>query len=553
VKLNVPNLESGEDHQIERFTVDQTLEAIEYFKIHGYVVFQNAFSVDLGAVFWEDVERQIATNKRLTFNYYGKEYQGDSRPEGSERLPRIVDIESHSRVACDLLFAPSILRFLGALYGQAPTCLQTLTYKYSSEQGAHSDRSLVAPACAGDYDRETLVASWLALEASDESNGALVIWPGSHKVRKRGFFDGFENDYGKYTNWLMQWLVENGFKEKAFRAHPGDILFWHGDLVHAGGPILSEAIPPPTRRSLVCHYAAIDETQGSWDQRWVRSKLSGGTYYKKVWTDMGEQRDISASGRHGDAEKLALPPVSLRKTVGPIEDGFYENPGGVPIFGDAVPEEKFEAVFDFGCGCGRNARQMMLMKRRPNRYLGIDLNREAINWCTANLGVHDQAFEFQHFDVFNAQLNPQEWKAERSYTLAFPTSRRYTLVNAHSVFTHITEPSIGFYLGEVARVLDLGGVFRSTWFLFDKRGFPMMQEFQNCLYINLEDATNATIFDYRFLENLFSKVGLVIHRITPPVIRGFQWELIASHLAAGQSPAEFPEDVAPIGICRPPV
>ena len=40
-----------------------------------------------------------------------------------------------------------------------------------------------------------------------------------------------------------------------------------------------------------------------------------------------------------------------------------------------------------------------------------------------------------------------------------------------------------------------GGIAVTTFFLFDKAGFPMMQEFQNAPYINLDDPTNAVIFD----------------------------------------------------------
>jgi ectoine hydroxylase-related dioxygenase (phytanoyl-CoA dioxygenase family) len=77
------------------------------------------------------------------------------------------------------MLAPVITRFLTRWYkGRRPTCLQTLTYKFSSEQGAHSDKKLVDPPQAYDYDRETLVASWFALEPSSLKNGALIIYPG---------------------------------------------------------------------------------------------------------------------------------------------------------------------------------------------------------------------------------------------------------------------------------------------------------------------------------------------------------------------------------------
>jgi hypothetical protein len=146
-------------------------------------------------------------------------------------------------------------------------------------------------------------------------------------------------------------------------------------------------------------------------------------------------------------------------------------------------------------------------------------------------------------------MNP----SSEEYEVPFPTSNKFSLVNAHSVFTHITEPHLDFYISECSRILDIKGVFRATWFLFDKIAFPMMQEFQNCLYINIGDPSNATIFDYHFIERTYEKHGLSIFKIIPPAVRGFQWILYASQENDVLQKAIFPEDTAPTGIVRPPV
>lgn len=247
---------------------------------------------------------------------------------------------------------------------------------------------------------------------------------------------------------------------------------------------------------------------------------------------------------------LPFPPLNLRKSVGPIEDEFYDNPKGELIFGDQIPSENYSSVFDFGCGCGRIARQLMMQNlSSPETYVGIDLFKDSIKWCSQNLSPINPAYRFHHLDVFNAQFNPRSKKE----VAPFPTNEKFRLVNAHSVFTHITEPYLDHYLGECARVLDAKGIFRATWFLFDKKSFPMMQEFQNGLYINLNDPTNATIFDYRFIEKKYDDLGLVIFRIIPPSVRGHQWILLAMPKENAMPKAEFPDDVAPIGIVRAPI
>lgn len=247
---------------------------------------------------------------------------------------------------------------------------------------------------------------------------------------------------------------------------------------------------------------------------------------------------------------LPYPPIELRKSVGPTDESFFDNPKGDLVFANEIPSDKYEKVFDFGCGCGRIARQLMLQKNcNPIQYVGVDLFQESIEWCQTHLSSHNSNYEFYHHNVFNAQFNPNAG----NMVDVFPVNQKFTLVNAHSVFTHITEPNLDHYLSECAKILESKGVFRATWFLFDKSGFPMMQEFQNGIYINLNDPTNATIFDYKYIESLYEKYGLTIYKIIPPAVRGFQWTLFASPSTEGIAKAHFPDDVAPTGIRRPPV
>jgi len=248
--------------------------------------------------------------------------------------------------------------------------------------------------------------------------------------------------------------------------------------------------------------------------------------------------------------KIPFPPVELMKSVGSADESFFDNPKGELAFLDEIAPEKYERIFDFGCGCGRIARKMMCQKEnRPKHYLGIDLFEKSIKWCTANLSKIDKNYVFVHYDVFNTQFNPKSRQARKP----FPTSEKFSLVNAHSVFTHIIECQLEFYLSECSRVLAEDGIFRATWFLFDKTGFPMMQEFQNCLYINPDNLTNATIYDYNYIQKKYADQGLLIYKIIPPTVRGFQWFLFAAKESVGLEKAEFPDDIAPLGLMRPPV
>jgi SAM-dependent methyltransferase len=210
-------------------------------------------------------------------------------------------------------------------------------------------------------------------------------------------------------------------------------------------------------------------------------------------------------------------------------------------------------VFDFGCGCGRLARQLLQQRPRPERYVGIDLHAGMIAWCQRNLAPVDPRFEFVHHDVYNYHFNPG---ASKPRVLPFPVEdHAFSLVEAWSVFTHLTQDQTVHYLAEVARTLAPGGVFHSTWFLFDKTdGFPMMTEDQNALYVSYIDPSSAVAYDRAWLRNVAAAVGLSIYAVWPvvPAARGFQWHLL---MAAAEERTQVPWPVdqrPPAGWNRPP-
>lgn len=241
--------------------------------------------------------------------------------------------------------------------------------------------------------------------------------------------------------------------------------------------------------------------------------------------------------------ELPIPPLEMRQAVGPTDPAAFDNPAAAPVF-PGLPESAYRSVLDFGCGCGRLARQMIQQDPQPRAYLGIDLHPVMIEWCRRNLTPAAPSFEFRHHDVHYPSWNPGEGKPD---TLPFPAADgSRSLVIAHSVFTHLIQAHAEFYLGEVARVLAEDGHFEATWFLFDKRSFPMMQEFQNALYINDLNPTNAVIFDRAWLVEAAAERGLTIVAASPPPVRGYHWRITMRPAAAGAAPVELPEDRAPL-------
>ncbi|HEY0394145.1 MAG TPA: class I SAM-dependent methyltransferase [Candidatus Elarobacter sp.] len=240
----------------------------------------------------------------------------------------------------------------------------------------------------------------------------------------------------------------------------------------------------------------------------------------------------------------------MRRLVGAEDAARFENPSG-DLLWPFLDETQYRSVFDFGCGCGRLARQLLLQRVRPERYLGVDVHLGMVTWCRSNLSTIDPNFRFAHHDTAQPGFNPGSGKPQVK-ALEAPDAFA-TLAIACSVFTHIVEDQAEFYLRELARVLAPDGAFIGTWFTFDKRDYPMMQSFQNTLYINPSAPSNAVIYDREWLRRTARAAGLTLARIDPPPIRGEHWWIVMTPAAAGIPEADWPPDTAPYGLSRAPL
>jgi SAM-dependent methyltransferase len=257
------------------------------------------------------------------------------------------------------------------------------------------------------------------------------------------------------------------------------------------------------------------------------------------------------SGRAGVTmpPDLPVPPPEMRALVGPTDDASFDNPTGALVY-PYLPAERYRRVFDFGCGCGRVARQLILQSPRPKRYLGIDLHRGMIDWARANLAPAAPGFEFRHHDVYNRSFNPGRGLPE---VAPFPAEdSAFTLVNALSVFTHLTEAQAVYYMREAARILAPDGVLHASFFLIDKAQFPMMTEHTNALYLSYEDPSAAVLNDRSWICQVGADAGLTVIDVVAPHVRNHQWVLTFAHSRPGVKPATFPEDTAPVGKSNTP-
>jgi ectoine hydroxylase-related dioxygenase (phytanoyl-CoA dioxygenase family) len=227
------------------------------FERDGYIILKSTIDHQTLDEFWGEFVRLREHDPLMMFAEYGTHYLGHELEAARRSDLRVINLQSRSPRARRLASHPVISAALEEIFGDDMCCIQTLAYSKSSQQGAHSDYYLVSPPYVGPYDRDTLCAAWIACEDSDEENGALVIYPGSHKLKKATLTE-CNNDYRAYVKALQDACVNSGIEPKVFRAKKGEVLIWHGDFVHAGG---IPKDPLRTRASYVCHYAAVPKSR----------------------------------------------------------------------------------------------------------------------------------------------------------------------------------------------------------------------------------------------------------------------------------------------------
>ena len=174
---------------------------------------------------------------------------------------KLVDLQRFFDSARKIAFSDAVISFLEELFGAPPALIQSLTFWKSSEQPIHQDFSYVH------HHRRLgeLAAAWIPLEDIQPDAGPLVYYKGSHLPDQLGFYDWGEGSilasrnadhtvFEAYTKHLETIVAQRGLQPSVFLPKRGDLLLWHGALIHGGTPMQNPAI---TRRSFVCHYTTL--------------------------------------------------------------------------------------------------------------------------------------------------------------------------------------------------------------------------------------------------------------------------------------------------------
>ena len=209
-----------------------TQTEVDQFNGFGYLVF--------------DPGVEPATLDAAIVAAIGRPELKQSRHHGS----RVMDGWKESAAIKGIALAPRVLRVLRQLYGREPLPFQTLNFPVGTEQKIHSD-TMHFTSDPLSY----MCGVWVALEDTDLDNGALVYYPGSHKLKQVTMEDVAPGPgpkyYPQYEDYMAKLMADSGIAPAYGVLRKGQALIWAANLAHGGSPHRDKS---RTRHSQVTHY-----------------------------------------------------------------------------------------------------------------------------------------------------------------------------------------------------------------------------------------------------------------------------------------------------------
>jgi hypothetical protein len=179
------------------------------------------------------------------FDRFAERHEADLAPLHEDgKHNRIMDAWTTSDAVRELATSPAILGFLDVLYGRRPIPFQTLNFLRGSQQPTHSDAFHFHS-----YPKHFMCGVWVAFEDTDDDNGAVHYYPGSHRLPDYDFLcPGHEGELHEFVE--NEVIPSTGLSKELAYLKRGQALIWAANLLHGGEPV---ARPERTRRSQVTH------------------------------------------------------------------------------------------------------------------------------------------------------------------------------------------------------------------------------------------------------------------------------------------------------------
>ncbi len=167
---------------------------------------------------------------------------------------RIHGFENLNAAAMNLYQSAKIREAVSKIFHQPAQTIASINFMYGSEQALHQDMAVFHI-----HPRNYLIGAWIACEDISPDSGPLSFCPGSHRVPLFGGFHDYPQTNLRTVNGALQTqyqayvdAIAQNFVKKQFIGKRGQVLLWHGMLIHGGSPIQQ---PELSRKSMVLHYS----------------------------------------------------------------------------------------------------------------------------------------------------------------------------------------------------------------------------------------------------------------------------------------------------------
>jgi hypothetical protein len=171
----------------------------------------------------------------------------------------------------DLALYPPLMAVMESLISEPMMLHLALTGWISTARAWHQDDYLNPPHVASWY-----TAVWIALDEIHPDSGPFEYLPGSHRwpllrrdvvmthltdeeLQRKEELTG-HNSWEKYAERFVtpavdRQVAESGLPVRQFLGKKGDVLIWHGALMHRGS---IANVPHMPRKSLITHYSGVN-------------------------------------------------------------------------------------------------------------------------------------------------------------------------------------------------------------------------------------------------------------------------------------------------------
>jgi len=220
----------------------------EQWESEGYVLVECLFSREEIERIREHFMEWNASDRKEDFD------QVD--PTGEDPLakfPRIIHPHRKDKLSLDFMLDTRLRDIMTDFLGEEPLAAQTMFYfkpPTARGQALHQDQMYLR-AKPG-----TCVAVWLAVDDCDLENGCMEIVPRSQDLPLLCHIPA--DSAASFTSSTVP--VPEGYEPIPALMKAGDVLFFHGNLIHGSGPNTSAT---RFRRALIGHYITADAVEAA--------------------------------------------------------------------------------------------------------------------------------------------------------------------------------------------------------------------------------------------------------------------------------------------------